>query len=229
MNSFLDSNVILNYIFAFDKYHLESKFVIFNSINYYSQNVQKEVIESFIRKNKEYKSFLLAILNFMDKFSDYDVMNEYIIQQFISGFKSIGKFKVNDMHSVFDKIWNNLGFDDTQDVFEVKLKFDYFIKEFQFLHQFRKDAVLNALIQVPNHSKKDKNILDLIKKENLRDNLLHDKDEDILFDANEFCKNNQDLNLKFVSADQDFLKAIDILMDVLCINESINLIEFSNN
>ena len=82
---------------------------------------------------------------------------------------------------------------------------------------------------VPNHTKKDKIILDKIKQENLRSNLLHGADEEILFDANEFCKNNPDLNLKFVSADQDFLKAIDILMDFLCIDESINLVEFSNN
>ena len=179
---------------------MESKYIVFNSNNYYSFNVKK-VDKTFVRKNKEYKSFLLAIDNFLGKFSNQDVMNEYLIQKFISNFESIGKFKVKDMHLVFDKIWNNLDFDGTQDVFEVKLKFNDFNKEFQFLHQLRKDSILNGMIQVPNHTIKDKKILDLIKKENLRNTLLHGEDENILFDAIEFCKNNPELNLKFVSAD----------------------------
>jgi hypothetical protein len=56
---------------------------------------------------------------------------------------------------------------------------------------------------------------------------LHDEDENILFDANEFCRNNMKLNLQFVSADQDFLKVIEILKDYLCIKEYVNLMELN--
>ena len=69
----------------------------------------------------------------------------------------------------------------------------------------------------------------MIEKEKLKDYLLHGSDENILFDANEFCKNKPELNLKFVSADQDFLKAINILMEYLCIGDCINLLEFKQN
>ena len=84
------------------------------------------------------------------------------------------------------------------------------------------------MTQIPNHIKKDKQILDMIKKENLRHDFLYDEDENILFDVNEYCNKNKHLNLKFVSVDQDFLKAIEILMEYLCINECINLGKFKN-
>lgn len=86
--------------------------------------------------------------------------------------------------------------------------------------------MLKKLIIVPNHKINDKIILDIIKKESLG-KYLHDEDENILFDANEFCKNNLKLNLQFVSADQDFLKIIEILKDYLCIKEYINVMEFN--
>ena len=82
---------------------------------------------------------------------------------------------------------------------------------------------------VPNHTKKDKVILDKIKKENLREGSLHGSDENILFDANEFACRNPNLNLSFVSADKDFLRAIGILLEYLCFDEAIDLMEFSNN
>lgn len=85
------------------------------------------------------------------------------------------------------------------------------------------------MILIPNHVHKDEKILDIIEKENLRDGLLHNSDEEILFDANEFAKNNKDLNLKFVTADQRFFEAITILKEYLSFGDCINLMEFSSN
>ena len=80
-----------------------------------------------------------------------------------------------------------------------------------------------------NHTQKDKIILSRIENKNLKDELLHESDIDILFDANEFCRKNPKLNIKFISADKNFLKAIKILMDLLCIKECIDLLEFISN
>lgn len=82
---------------------------------------------------------------------------------------------------------------------------------------------------IDNHKNKDKTILEVIEKENLREELLHNSDEEILFDANEFAKNKSDLDLKFVTADQRFFEAITILKEYLSFGDCINLMEFSSN
>lgn len=138
------------------------------------------------------------------------------------------KFDVEDMRYALRIIWDKLGFDDFHDAFDVKNKFTVFQKDFQSIHNDNKKKTFDFLKIVPNHSIKDKKILDKINKENLNDELLHGSDEDILFDANEYCKNHPELNLKFVSGDQNFLKAINILMDYLCIDKCVNVWEFSN-
>ena len=230
MNYFLDSNVILSYIFTLDDNHyFANNFLATDNYFFHSKHVNDEVEDVFRNNNYLYQLFLLKLSRHINRFNDYDLINEWSIHKMIDTLKPIGKLKHHDMHKVLDKIWEEMDFNENHDSFDVKLKFGIFKNDFLSSNNLRKDYIFNESVQVPNHTKKDKNILDLIKKENLRDNLLHDKDEDILFDANEFCKNNPDLDLKFVSSDQDFLKAIDILMDELCIKESINLIEFSNN
>lgn len=119
MDSFLDSNVVLNYIFDLDRGHSESEDIIFKSTSYYSSNVKNEVEDLFIRKNKEYKSFILRVDAFINKFSDYDVVNDNYVHGFINNMRPIGKFKVNDMHYAFDKIWEKFGFDESHDAFEL--------------------------------------------------------------------------------------------------------------
>lgn len=111
----------------------------------------------------------------------------------------------------------------------IKSNLNTFLRNFNSLNFTRKNNILNKLILIDNHKNKDKTILELIEKENLRDGLLHGSDEEILFDANEFAKNNKDLNLKFVTADQRFFEAITILKEYLSFGDCINLIEFSSN
>ena len=229
LNSFLDSNVILNYIFSLEKHHVKSEEIIFNSVNYYSPHVEDEVDEVFIKKNKRYKSFVLGVDEFINKFSDQDLVNNGIVHGFIDNLRPIGKFKRHEMHEAFDRLWVKFDLDETHDAFEVKLKFNKFADNFQLLHQKRKDFLYSQMILVPNHTKKDRQISDLIKTNCLRDELLHENDEDILFDAHEFAKNNNELDLRFVTADKDFFKAINILIDYLSFDKCINLMEFSNS
>ena len=205
-----------------------------NSINYfqlknnyfYSHNVKNEVEKIFRIKTRNYQDFLLKLLKVINNFSDYDLINEYDIHKEINSFECIGKLNNKEMHFALKIIWKNLSFDYYHDVFDVKLILDNFLNNFQTRHSYRKKELLKKLIIVPNHKIKDKIILDIIKKESLG-KYLHDEDENILFDANEFCKNNLKLNLQFVSADQDFLKVIEILKDYLCIKEYINVMEFN--
>lgn len=230
MNYFLDSNVILSYIFTLDNNHyFANNFLVAENYYFSSEHVNKEVCHVFRNKNSQYQLFLLKLSRYINQFNDVDLINEFFIHNMINTLKPIGKLENKEMHDVLDKIWEELDFSENHDSFDVKLKFGIFQNDFLSSNNLRKNYILNEMFQVPNHGKKDKRILDYIKKVGLRDTLLHDEDENILFDANEYCINNPELNLKFVSADQDFLKAIDILRDVLCIKESINLLEFSNN
>ena len=230
MNHFLDSNVILSYIFTLDNNHPFAKnFLVVENYYYCSKHVNDEVCIVFKNKNSQYQSFLLKLSRHINKFNDYDLINEGDIHNIINTFQPIGKLELNEMHNALNKIWLKLKFCENHDSFDVKLKFDIFQNEFLSSNNLRKDFISNSINLVPNHTKKDKIILNKIKKENLRNMLLHGEDENILFDANEFCKNNPKLNLKFVSADEDFLKAFDILMGELCIKETINIMEFSNN
>lgn len=229
MNSFLDSNVLLNYIFVLDKQHIQSEEIIFRSVNYYSLHVKDEVDEAFIKKNKEYKSFIFGIDEFVNKFPDQYMINNRAVHGLITNLRPVGRFKRSQMHDAFDRLWEKFELSEAHDAFEVKSKFNKFRDEFQFLHQLRKDSLYNKMILVPNHVKKDRKIFDLIKAKNLREELLHDSDEDILFDANELAENNKELDLEFVTADQNFYKAINILMDYLSFDKCINLMEFSNS
>ncbi len=230
LNSFLDTNVLIGYIFSCDSLFKHSKEYIFKSkSNYYSQNVKTEMKKIYYRKNLEFEDFFLKLYFEIEQYDDMYFLSKSKIVKMIYGLDTIGKLNQRDMELSFDKIWEFFEFGENQEVMMIKLKFGDYISQFESLHNLRKNFIFKTLNLVPNHTKKDKSILDKIKKENLRDELLHAYDEDILFDANEFCKNNKDLKLIFVSADQNFIKAIDILMEYLCFDDCVNLIEFSNN
>lgn len=230
LNSFLDTNVLIGYIFSCDSLFKHSKEYIFKSkSNYYSQHVKTEMKKIYSRKNLEFEDFFLKLYFEIEQYDDMYFLSKSKIVKMIYGLDTIGKLNQRDMELSFDKIWEFFEFGENQEVMMIKLKFGDYISQFESLHNLRKNFIFKTFNLVPNHTKKDKSILDKIKKENLRDELLHAYDEDILFDANEFCKNNKDLKLIFVSADQNFIKAIDILMEYLCFDDCVNLIEFSNN
>ncbi len=230
MNSFLDSNVIIGYIFCLDSlFEVSREFIFKSENNYFSDNVKMEVEKVFIRKCDVFNRFLFDLFYEIEKYDDFKFLTMQELYYPINYLTNVEKLKIEDMHIIFDKIWKSFDFGESQEVFLIKLKFKKFINDFEGNHRLRKGIIFNNMKLVPNHSKKDKVVLDKIKNEHLRKALLHESDENILFDANEFACRNPNLDLKFVSADEDFLKAIDILMQYLCIDETINLKEFSNN
>ena len=230
MNSFLDSNVVLGYIFSIDPLFEQSRKYIFNSkTNYYSNNVKNEVNTVFSRKSFEFTNFLIKLNRIMDEFDDVSFMSIVEFHRFIENFDDIGNFQVYNMHIALEKLWNFFDFSENQEVFMIKSKLNNFLRNFNNLNYTRKNYILGKLTLISNHKNKDKSILEIIKKENLRDELIHDSDEEILFDAHEFSKNNKDLELKFVTADQKFFEAITILKKYLSFGDCINLMEFSSN
>ena len=83
---------------------------------------------------------------------------------------------------------------------------------------------------IPPYTQKDKTVLAKIDEKSLRrDDCLHDEDEDILFDVQEYLKKHPELDLLFVSGDEKFVKAISVLIDVLAFNRYKYLDEFLNN
>ena len=230
MNYFLDTNVIIGYIFSLDYLNINSnEFISFENYHYYSVNVKEEVELVYVRNQKQYRLFLLILMRFFSKFSDNTLINENRGHGLIDTLDDIGTLKTNQMHTAFNIIWKKLNFNLNHDAFEVKKKFSIFSNDFHSDHALKNQHILDKLILVSNHTKKDQKILDKIRQENLNMRLLHKKDEDILFDANEFSKENPQLNLKFVSADKNFIKAINILMDYLSFSDCVNLHEFENN
>lgn len=62
MNTFLDTNVIIGYIFSLDDLNDSAELLVFNSDRiHYSENVQNEVNEVFTRKNLNLKHFFLFL------------------------------------------------------------------------------------------------------------------------------------------------------------------------
>ena len=229
MNCFLDSNVVLGYIFTLDNIHHVTKNLVFKEgHSFCSINVTNEIEKVYWEKTCEYNEFLLKLKRILKKYGDNNLINEYDVHKKINTIQPIGKLKNKDMHLIVSILWETLNFDENHDSFDVKLRFNFFKMDFFKSNNVRKDKIFNKLILVPNHTKKDKVILNMVKKEKLN-KLLHDEDEDILFDANEFCILNQELNLKFVSADQDLLNVFDILKSYLCIKESINVLYIRNS
>ena len=229
MNTFLDTNVIIGYIFSLDNLNESSELLVFKSdIIHYSENVKKEVTDVFSRKKFEFETFFSILELELKKFDDFKFLSSSQLHNAVGKFNDICEMDSKDMQDSFVKLWENFDFSENQEVFLIKLKLNEFIQNFEGFHRLIKNKIFNQLVFVSSHTKKDKRILDKIKKENLKE-YLHDNDEAILFDANEYCQNNPWLNLKFVSADRDFIKAINVLSDELCIKDCINLLEFSPN
>ena len=105
MNYFIDSNVILGYIFTLDNIHYYAD-NFFSTDNYYfcSNHVDEEVSKVFHNKNSQYQLFLLKLSSYFNQFNDTDLINELDVHDKINSITPIGRLKVNEMHDVLDKI-----------------------------------------------------------------------------------------------------------------------------
>lgn len=117
------------------------------------------------------------------------------------------------MHNAFENLWQKLGFGENQEVEKIILELTKFINEIYSKFSDRMKNIEELIIEIPNHSFKDKEIENIIK-EKLRD-ILHEKDEEILFDLNEYAKEHPELDLCLVSWDDKFIESVKILLDRL--------------
>ena len=218
MNTFLDTNVIIGYIYSLDPLHTASqKAIIDENTNYYSFHVNKEIIDVSRRKDRDYNKFLTKLEDIFNKYGDYDFIDLYEIHRKINRFGQIGKFEVNDMHKAIDVIWQELNFDENTDAFKVKTEFNNYFGNFESKHRKGKKDCLKKMNFIPAYQNKDSNVLNVIHNKSLRD-YFHGEDEDILFDVHDYLKNNTIMDLVLISNDKYFIKAISELISVLSFN-----------
>lgn len=229
MNAFFDTNVLIGYIYSFDLLNCSSKKVInWNNKNYYSYHVKLELNNVCRRKNREYDDLFREISKIIAKFNDNDLISLYDVHNKINSFKSIGKLSSNEMHVIVEMIWDELNFDENTEVFKVKSIFNDYWKHFHSKHFLYLTFCFNNMEYIPHYTELDKTVLDKIDEKSLRGNYLHDNDEKILFDVHDYLNKNYNLDLVFVSDDEDFIFAVGELIDVLSFNSYSTLNDFLN-
>ena len=105
INHFLDTNVIIGFIYTFNSLYEYSKEIFSkNDEYYYSKNVEIEVEEVFDRKNEEFKIFFRKILNSLKKFKNDQFISNSQIHIIINRFNKIGKLNLENMHNTFERL-----------------------------------------------------------------------------------------------------------------------------
>lgn len=229
MNTFLDTNVIICYIYSLDPLHTASrKAIVDENTNYYSFHVNGEINDVSRRKDREYAKFLTKLEKIFNNYEDYDFIDLAEIHMEVNRFGQIGKFEVNDMHKAIDVIWHELNFDENTDAFKVKTEFNKYSMNFESKHRICKKDCLKKMNFIPHHHNKDSNVLKVIHNKSLRE-YFHGEDENILFDVHEYLKTNSIKDLVLISNDKDFIKAISELISVLSFNKFLYLEDLLNN
>ena len=229
MNAFLDTNVIIGYIYSLDPLHIASrKAIVDENTNYYSFHVNAEIDGVSRRKDREYAKFLTRLEMIFNKYGDYDFIDLSEIHMKVNRFGQIGRFEVNDMHNAIDVIWQELNFDENTDAFKAKTEFNNYFRNFESKHRTGKKDCLKKMNFIPAHQNKDSNVLEVIDKKSLKD-YFHGEDEKILFDIHEYLKNNAIKDLVLISNDKDFIKAISELINILSFNKYVYLEDLLKN
>ena len=229
MNTFLDTNVIIGYIYSLDPLHTYSrKAIVDKNTNYYSFHVNEEINMVSRRKDREYTKFLTKLEKTFNNYGDYDFIDLAEIHMKINRFGQIGKFEINDMHKASDVIWQELNFDENTDAFKVKTGFKNYSMNFESKHRNGKKDCLNKMNLIPAHQNKDPNVLKVIHKKSLRE-YFRGEDEKILFDVHEYLKTNIIENLILISNDKDFINAVSELISVLSFNKYLYLEDLLKN
>ena len=219
MNTFLDTNVIIGYIYSLDPLHTASqKAIVDENTKYYSFHVNEEIKEVSRRKDREYVKFLTKLEKIFDKYGDYDFIDLAEIHLKVNRFGQVGKFEVKDMHKAIDVIWQELNFDENTDAFKVKTEFNNYFGNFESRHRKGKKHCLKKMNFIPAYQSKDSNVLKVIANKSLR-NYFHGEDEKILFDVHDYLKSNTIRDFVLISNDKDFIKAISELISVLSFNK----------
>lgn len=188
----------------------------------YFSNTVKEEVKTVIRKKfNDFKKFLKKLSEKIDKLKKDAIINLSTIHSIIDKFKRIGKLNVENMHDILDEIWKNKEYGEYQEVNEILNSLNDVKLDFRCKILFERNIVFENLNEIPNHSSKDQKVLRIIEEENLREHL-DEKDEEILFDLNEYARKHPQLDLCLVSWDDGFIKAVKILLDRLSFKKYIS-------
>lgn len=229
MNIFLDTNVIIGYIYSLDPLNTASqKAIVDENTKYYSFHVNEEIKCVSRRKDREYAKLLTKLEKIFNKYGDHVFIDLSEIHRNVNRFGQIGKFEVKDMHKAIDVIWQELNFDENTEAFRVKKEFNIYFGNFESRHRNGKKDCLKKMNFIPAHQNKDPNVLKIIHQNSLRD-YLHDEDEKILFDVHEYLKTNIVMDLVLISNDKYFIKVISELISVLSFNKYLYLEDLLKN
>ena len=214
-NVFLDTNVIIGYIFCLDHLNPHSKDIFnYNNTFYYSYHVKKEIKMVYRRKRMEFVKFFSLLRSILKRFRSTDFLSLSDFQLYIKKSGSINKLDVDEMEYALNYIWKSLDFGENQEVGEITYRLNHFQAKFNKKHSDNKDDFIKTAFYITSHRHKEKEILDLIKLKSLTEKL-HGEDKNILFDLHEYNKNNPILNVILVSWDRKFMEAVEILIDKL--------------
>ena len=229
MDYFLDSNVLIGYIFQLDIFNeLSNK--ILNKCNecLISPRIKTETNKIFQTKNREYEKFFLKLISVISKYCKDSFISNERIHRMINEINQIGKLKRNEMHYIIEKIWKYFNLSENQDCINLICILEDFLDEFDSSQYILRNNIFKKLNEIPKHTRKDERIVKLIRKNRLK-KILHKNDEEILFDLNEYANEHPQLDLCLVSWDDDFIKAVKILIDELSFKKYIGRHESKTN
>ena len=224
--NFGDSNFVIAYIFYFDRLFEKIMKLISNikSTLYYSPHIYSEVKKVFRKKIKSYNSFLMKSLNFLERHYDNDVISQHsIYNHFLS--KNYTKTKIDEISRYLSIIWKVFQLDESEECYKLKNIINTILLNYEKQYRYKRDDFFKNMKSIPNHKHKDQKVLDEIKIKSLKPDYLHDEDEEILFDAHEYCQINNNVDFTIITSDNNFIYSITELKNVLSFNNYINVNE----
>lgn len=130
--------------------------------NIFIQSMLKNEIDKvFERKNEEFERFFRRIARYLKKLKNDHFISNCKIHDIINRFDKIGELDLDDMHYAFDAIWKSFRFGENQENGQIILELNEFINEFCSKHGNRKDDIEKIINEIPNHTYKDKDVLNM--------------------------------------------------------------------
>lgn len=212
---FIDTNVIIGYIFSLDPLNKYSNKLIQQKHNLlYSEHVQQEYENKLKNKRKAYDKFFKFIqikLNFYKN----DLFDTKLFQDFINQFYKKNKYyDKNDLRKTINIFLKDFGLEYNCKINDLKESFNMFTNEFNS-KIFKLEDKLNQHVNViKNHDAKNyENLKKIISSKTN----IHKEDEDILLDAEEYAKEHYKLKLFFITWDKQFFEGVKLILEVLCL------------
>lgn len=213
---FIDTNVIIGYIFSLDPLNKYSNKLIQQKHNLlYSKHVQQEYENKLKSKRKEYNKFFKFIQIKLDSYKK-DLFNTELFQNFINQFYGKNKqFSKKDLRKTINIFLKDFELEYNCKINDLKKLFNRFTNEFNS-KIFRLEDKLNQHVNVINNH--DAKNYENLKKIISNKTNIHKEDENILLDAEEYAKEHDKLKLFFITWDKQFFKGVKSILEILCLH-----------